>query len=124
MTLHESCKSSCSNLFFNIITKQPLSMETPFLTILILTLLLPVVLTAEVPSVTLMNAAKPGLKMPVAGIGTGSYVHETGTGIPGEVWNDTVAEKAVKEWLALGDRRIDGSMSYMNEVGVGTVICG
>ena len=59
----------------------------------------------EAPSVALMNAAKPGLKMPVAGIGTWGYVHTQGTGIPGEVWNDTIAEKSVKEWLALGGRR-------------------
>ena len=82
----------------------------------------PVHLTAEVPSVTLMNAAKPGLKMPVAGIGTWGYVHQQGTGIPGEVWNDTVAEKAVKEWLALGGRRVDGSLGYLDQVGVGNAV--
>ena len=32
--------------------------------------LLPVCLAAEAPSVTLTNAAKPGVKMPVTGIGT------------------------------------------------------
>ena len=37
----------------------------------------------EVPSVTLMNAAVPGTKMPVTGIGTGAYVYEPRTE-PGE----------------------------------------
>jgi len=78
--------------------------------------------TADGPTVTLTNAAKPGLKMPVAGIGTWSYVHVPGTGIPGEVWNDTVGEKAVKEWLALGGRRIDGASHYGDQVGVGKAV--
>ena len=90
--------------------------------ILFILILLPVSLNAETPSVTLMNAAKPGLKMPVTGIGTWSYVHEPGTGTPGEVWNDTVAEKAMKEWFALGGRRIDGSFGYGDQVGVGNAI--
>ena len=89
---------------------------------LIILALLPVCLTAEAPSVTLMNGAKPGVKMPVTGLGTWGYVHEPGTGRPGEVWNDTVAEKAVKEWLALGGRRIDGSLGYEDQVGVGNAI--
>ena len=85
-------------------------------------ILLPVCFAVDEPSVTLMNAARPGTKMPVAGIGTWSYVHQTGTGTPGEVWNDTVAEKAVKEWLALGGRRIDGSLGYEDQVGVGNAV--
>ena len=83
--------------------------------------LLPVCLTADVPSVTLMNAAKPGTKMPVAGIGTGGYNRRPGVG-PGEVWNDTVSEKAIKEWLAVGGRRIDGAIEYRDQVGVGNAI--
>ncbi len=69
--------------------------------------------TLSVSSVTLMNAAKSGVKMPVVGIGTWSY------GRPGEVWNDTVAEKAISEWLMLGGRRIDGAILYGDQVGVG-----
>ena len=69
-----------------------------------------------------MNAAQTGMKMPVTGIGTGSYSHEPNSGRPGEVWNDTVAEKAMKEWLALGGRRIDGSAGYGDQVGVGNAI--
>ena len=84
--------------------------------------LLPFCLATDGPSVTLMNAAQPGTKMPVAGIGTWGYVHQPGTGIPGEVWNDTVAEKAMKEWFALGGRRIDGSLGYGDQVGVGNAI--
>ena len=79
-------------------------------------------MAGDAPSVTLMNAAQTGMKMPVAGIGTWGYVHEPNTGRPGEVWNDTVAEKAMKEWLALGGRRIDGSSSYKDQVGVGNAI--
>ena len=82
----------------------------------------PVHTIADEPSVLLKNAAKPGMKMPVAGIGTWGYVHEPGTSIPGEVWNDTVAEKAIKEWLALGGRRIDGALGYGDQVGVGNAV--
>ena len=93
----------------------PLAICTVFLVIF-----LPLVpVNADVPSVTLMNAAKSGVKMPVAGIGTWGYVHTIGTGRPGEVWNDTVAEKAISEWLKLGGRRIDGSIGYGDQVGVG-----
>ena len=66
-----------------------------------------------------MNAALPGTKMPVIGIGTGAYVHEPGTQ-PGEIWTDEVAEKAVSQWLALGGRRIDAAYNYHNQIGVGT----
>ena len=75
----------------------------------------------SVPHVTLMNAALPGTKMPVTGIGTGAYVHEPGTQ-PGEIWTDEVAEKAVSKWLALGGRRIDAAYNYHNQIGVGKAI--
>ena len=75
----------------------------------------------EVPAVTLMNAAMPGMKMPVTGLGTGAYVYEPRTE-PGEIWTVDVAEKAVGEWLDFGGRRIDASLSYRNEDGVGKAI--
>ena len=75
----------------------------------------------EVPTVTLMNAAAPGTKMPVVGIGTGGYMFEPRTG-PGEIWTEDVAEKAVEQWLKLGGRRIDASLNYRNEPGVGRAI--
>ena len=78
-------------------------------------------LALEVPAVTLMNAAMPGTKMPVTGIGTGAYVYEPRTK-PGEIWTDDVAEKAVGQWLDLGGRRIDASFSYRNQPGVGKAI--
>ena len=84
--------------------------------------LLPVCLMADAPSVMLMNAAKPGTKMPVTGIGTGGYNHQPGTGRPGEVWNDTVAEKAIKEWITLGGHRIDGAVDYGDQVGIGNAV--
>ena len=92
------------------------------LVFLSLLFVLPTISAADGPSVTLKNAAQPGTKMPVTGIGTWGYVHQPGTGIPGEVWNDTVAEKAMKEWLALGGRRIDGSLGYGDQVGVGNAV--
>ena len=84
--------------------------------------LLPTCLTAEAPSVTLMNAAKPGTKMPVTGIGTGFYNHHPGSDKPGEVWNDTIAEKAIKEWIVLGGRRVDGCVDYGDQIGIGNAI--
>ena len=47
----------------------PLAIVSLFLVILVTPKAL-----ADDPSVTLMNAAKPGIKMPVAGIGTAGYV--------------------------------------------------
>ena len=44
-----------------------------------------------VSSVPLHNAAVPGLMMPVVGIGTGGYAFSASQ--PGEIWNDTTAEK-------------------------------
>ena len=88
----------------------------------VLALLAGVGLAADEHSVPLMNAAKPGMKMPVVGIGTWGYVHSPGTGIPGEVWNDTVAEIAIGQWLSMGGRRIDGSQGYGDQVGVGKAI--
>ena len=78
--------------------------------------------SADSPSVALMNAARSGMKMPVAGIGTWGYVHQPNTGVPGEVWNDTIAETVVGQWLALGGRRVDGALGYMDQVGVGKAI--
>ena len=70
----------------------------------------------DLPSVKLMNAAKDGVMMPVAGIGTWGY------GSPGETWNDDVAEKAIGQWLSLGGRRVDGAKGYGDQVGVGKAI--
>lgn len=79
----------------------------------------------SIPEVKLHNAAKPGMTMPAVGLGTGAYVYVPNT-IPGEIWNDTTAEQAVKEWIRLGGRRIDASLSYRNQKGVGKAIaeCG
>lgn len=75
----------------------------------------------EVPTVTLQNAAAPGTKMPAIGIGTGAYVYEPRTA-PGEIWTEDVAEKAIGQWLDMGGRRIDASLSYRNQPGVGRAI--
>ena len=86
---------------------------------MIILALLPQCLIADSPTVPMMNAAKPGMKMPVVGLGTWGYVHKPNTGVPGEVWNDSIAEVAVGQWLALGGRRIDGALGYGDQVGVG-----
>ena len=82
---------------------------------------LPFSISFDVPDVTLRNAAVSGKTMPAVGLGTGAYVYVPNT-IPGEIWNDTVAETAVKTWLQLGGRRIDASLSYRNQKGVGRAI--
>ena len=62
------------------------------------------------PSVTLMNATKPGIKCQVQVSTLGDYTHESGSGRPGEIWNNTIAEKVISQWMSLGGRRIDGSI--------------
>jgi len=71
---------------------------------------------SAIPSIELFNAAVPGTKMPVTGLGTGGY---GGPVDPGEWWNDTVSEVAVKEWIRFGGRRIDTSLLYYTQKGVG-----
>lgn len=83
---------------------------------LVLALSIHACIAVEVPTVTLMNSAQPGTKMPVSGIGTGSY------GQPGETWDDDIAEKAIGEWLKMGGRRIDTAFSYNDQVGIGKAI--
>ncbi|XP_065196639.1 uncharacterized oxidoreductase YtbE-like [Sycon ciliatum] len=75
---------------------------------------------AAVSSVPLRNAAVPGLRMPVVGIGTGGYAFSPSQ--HGEIWNDTTAQKAVRKWIQLGGRRIDASYSYTDQIGVGKAI--
>jgi len=74
----------------------------------------------QVPSLPLHNAAVSGLTMPAIGIGTGGY---GGPGnVNGEWWDNNVAFDAVKTWLEYGGKRIDTSMSYDTEVGIGAAI--
>ena len=56
-------------------------------------------LSSSSPPRTLLESlgTRPGLKMPIAGIGMWGYAHVKGTGIPGDVWKDIMAEIAVKE---------------------------
>ena len=75
---------------------------------------------AEVPTVKLNNAAKPGTNMPAVGIGTGGYMYAPTA--PGEIWTDDVAETAVSTWFKIGGRRVDASFSYRNQKGVGKAI--
>ena len=44
------------------------------------------------------------------------------TGKPGEVWNNTVAEAATTQWLALGGRYIDTALTYGTQEGIGRAI--
>eukprot|EP00118_Oscarella_pearsei_P004901 m.21766 g.21766 ORF g.21766 m.21766 type:complete len:336 (+) comp28216_c0_seq1:1120-2127(+) len=76
--------------------------------------------SAETPSVKLQNAAKPELQMPAVGLGTAGYI-----AVPerkAELWNDSVAEKAVTEWLKAGGRRIDTAIDYNDQKGIGKAI--
>eukprot|EP00026_Physarum_polycephalum_P012239 Phypoly_transcript_12526.p1 GENE.Phypoly_transcript_12526~~Phypoly_transcript_12526.p1 ORF type:complete len:333 (+),score=33.99 Phypoly_transcript_12526:49-1047(+) len=75
---------------------------------------------ASVPTITLQNAAHPNTQMPVVGLGTGGYGDESGNG--GEYWGDSVAEQAVAQWLSVGGRRIDTSLSYGDQTGIGNAI--
>lgn len=63
-------------------------------------------------SFELHNAAEPGLNIPIIGLGTGPYPN-------GDKWDDSVAEKAVAEFLKLGGRRIDTSLMYGTQKGIG-----
>eukprot|EP01121_Diplochlamys_sp_Union-15-3_P016656 TRINITY_DN5714_c0_g1_i1.p1 TRINITY_DN5714_c0_g1~~TRINITY_DN5714_c0_g1_i1.p1 ORF type:complete len:340 (+),score=64.54 TRINITY_DN5714_c0_g1_i1:798-1817(+) len=74
----------------------------------------------DVPFITLHNAAERDVRMPVVGIGTGGYGNAQGQG--GEFWNDTTAYNAVKQWLALGGRRIDTSIDYGTQKGIAQAI--
>ena len=96
-------------------------MEVVFALLILLGLHTSVTVAVEVPTVTLQNAAVAGTKMPVIGIGTGAYVYEPRTK-PGEIWTEDVAEKAVGQWIEMGGRRIDASLSYRNQPGVGRAI--
>ncbi|XP_062506389.1 aldo-keto reductase Mvan_2161-like [Corticium candelabrum] len=76
--------------------------------------------TNVVPSVLLQNSATNNVLMPATGLGTGGYALTLDS--HGEYWNDSIAEKSVSLWLKLGGRRIDGSFSYMDQVGIGRAI--
>eukprot|EP00117_Sycon_ciliatum_P049247 scpid82334/ scgid34943/ Uncharacterized oxidoreductase Mvan_2161 len=92
----------------------------PWILAVALTLLLQHSVADDAPSVALANAAKPGTRMPVYGIGTCGY--SPGPEVPGEHWNDSVAVKAIGEWLKLGGRRIDTSLDYRDQPGVGQAV--
>ncbi|EOD04454.1 hypothetical protein EMIHUDRAFT_78831, partial [Emiliania huxleyi CCMP1516] len=59
----------------------------------------------SVPTITIA----PGVKMPLAGVGTWQY-------------NATVAERVVAEALGLGYRHVDTALNYHNQDGVGRAI--
>jgi len=80
-----------------------------------------VVSVAAVPTVTLRNAAQPGVEMPTLGLGTGAYGNTNGTF--GEYWDDITAFYAASKWLELGGRRLDTSLKYYNDLaGVGWAV--
>jgi diketogulonate reductase-like aldo/keto reductase len=58
--------------------------------------------------------------MPIVGLGTGGYGDKNGQG--GEHWDDDVAYRATLDWLALGGRRIDTSLNYGDQKGIGKAI--
>ena len=81
-----------------------------------------------VPSVTLLNAAKPGVKMPFVGLGTGGYGSEIGgCGRYPEGWAEPhcgdAAFNATMQWLTVaGGRRVDNADSYGNMATMGRAI--
>jgi diketogulonate reductase-like aldo/keto reductase len=58
--------------------------------------------------------------MPAIGLGTGGYGAPGNIG--GEYWDNSVSYTAVKNWIALGGKRIDTSNDYNTELGVATAI--
>ena len=58
--------------------------------------------------------------MPAMGIGTGGYAASPAS--KSEYWDDDVAEKAIASWLTLGGRRIDTSLSYHDQTGIGKAL--
>lgn len=91
---------------------------------------------ANVPSVSLHNAANAGLTMPAIGLGTGAYGQNASVGFGGypECWAEFPAQmhgagacgvyvrQAVDDWLSLGGRRIDSANSYSNQLQVGRAL--
>ena len=88
--------------------------------VLVLALLRVILDAAEVPTVKLNNAARSDTNMPAVGIGTGGYSFTPTT--PGEIWSDSVAEKAVTTWFKVGGRRVDTAYSYHDQKGIGRAI--
>ena len=87
----------------------------------------------SVPSVTLRNAALPGLQMPAIGLGTGAYSNDPSVGYGGypECWSTSAGcgawtQQAVSTWLSRGGRRIDAANSYQDQkdVGIGMAASG
>lgn len=81
-------------------------------------LLLSMLSSSVVPplSVPLGNAAAPGMRMPVAGLGTDFSFCENATADG----NQSFAPSLM--WLRLGGRRFDGALSYGCDKGVGAAI--
>ena len=75
----------------------------------------------NVPSVTLMNAAQPGVEMPVIGLGVGAYGTINGT--DGEWWDDATCSISVQQWLAAGGRRLDTSLKVRRRRHCRTLAC-
>eukprot|EP00045_Choanoeca_perplexa_P017104 m.241980 g.241980 ORF g.241980 m.241980 type:complete len:330 (-) comp17451_c0_seq1:65-1054(-) len=74
-----------------------------------------------IPTVTLKNAARADVEMPMLGLGTFGY-GTTPEGQGGEYWNQSLGHNATLEWLKLGGRRIDSAHSYHTQLGVGQAI--
>lgn len=69
----------------------------------------------NLPSVPLYNAAVPGTRMPVIGIGTGSYGANSGQSniSKPEQWNYTTAFQVSLDWFSLGGIRWDSAIDYV-----------
>ncbi|XP_065187095.1 aldo-keto reductase Mvan_2161-like [Sycon ciliatum] len=78
----------------------------------------PCAFRSTVPSVSLRNAARPGLVMPIVGLGTGHCNPVEG----GECMNNETAYKATLDFLRAGGRRIDTAITYHDQTGIGKAI--
>jgi len=86
---------------------------------------------ADIPYFTLNNTARSDLKMPAVGLGLGAYAFNDAVGYGG--WPECLKDsngcgpytvRAVREWIALGGRRLDTANTYGNDRSIGEAIRG
>merc|ERR1719411_809319 len=70
-------------------------------------------------TISLNNAAVPGLKMPVVRLGTFGYAPYGGDP---ENWNDATGYNASLLWWSLGQRGWDSAYSYHSKQGIANAI--
>ena len=71
-----------------------------------------------VPTVSLSNAAAPGMRMPATGMGTGCAIGGCKFAAP----QPFASLNMSKQWLSIGGRRFDSADSYGVEPGIGLAV--